>query len=68
MRTITIEGDNNCNEVNGNQLSVLVIQPGIVREGCAEEGRIELESENVGRRTGESEVFSRPSSFPEECK
>lgn len=68
MQTITIEGDNDRNEVNGNQPSVLVILPGIVREGCSEEGSIELESENVGRRTGEREMFSRLSRFPEECK
>lgn len=49
MQTITIEGDNDHNEVNGNQPSGLVILTGIVREGCTEEGRIDLESENVGR-------------------
>lgn len=38
-QTITIEGDNDCKEVNGNQLSALVIQPGIVREGCTQ-GRL----------------------------
>lgn len=35
----TIEGDNDCKEVNGNQLSALVIQPGIIREGCTQ-GRL----------------------------
>lgn len=38
-QAITIEGDNDCKEVNGNQLSALVIQPGIIREGCTQ-GRL----------------------------
>lgn len=49
-------------------MRVCLIQPAIVRRGCTEEVRFKLKNENVGREASDREMFSRPSSYPEECK